>query len=436
MSEKNEIWKRITRSLESTLPEHEIETWFSKTTLKTLESHVAVIEVPHKFFATWLRDHYGDQIKKSFKEKLNVSPDLRFTYPRALEENIIYGAEKSRKNVTALHGQLNPSMTFSRFVVGRTNRFAYSAALEVAQKPATLYNPLFIFSELSLGKTHLLHAIGNHILSEGRSERFVCIPSDRFISDFMRAFRNKDIQTLREDYEEVGLFLIDDIQQFGGKRKIQEELIALLNKYIESGTQVVVTGNGSPARLKNLHERLKSRLEWGLLSEIQIPDQKTKVDIILKKAEEEDVIIPEDAAFFLANTTADIKGLVQKLVRLVTLSSIHQKKIDISTVKSLVKKAPALKVGVRDIQKLTAQYFNISIGDLLSNKKSHKISYPRQMAMYLCRKLTDLSFKEIGESFDKKDHSTVIYAVRRMEQEKDKGGEVSSDLKTLTNILT
>ena len=436
MPEKKEIWRRIIKRLESKVSRSELEMWFSQTTLKHFDPDLAVIEVPNKFFAGWLRDRYLTDLQESFKQGLNASPTIRFTYAAPSQDEKAQELPHNVAQDLGVHGQLDRMLTFGRFVVGSSNRFAYSSALEIAKRPALHYNPLYIFGEPSVGKTHLLHAIGNHIFNTDPSRKIIYVPAERFISDFSYALRSNKIPGFTEKYEDADVLLVDDIHLLAGKKKLQEELVSLFNRCLESEKQIAVTGIMPPGELQDLHERLKSRLQWGLLSEIQVPDQKTKIEIIQKRADEENLLIPDDVIFFLANTTNDLKTLIRTVIRLVMHASLSQQKVDISAVKSLIKEGPSQRPTVNEIQKSTARYFNISVSDLLSNKKKRKISYPRQMAMFLCRSFTNLSFTEIGEAFGKKDHATVIYAIRRIEKEKDDKKEVLADLANIKNLFT
>ncbi len=433
---KIKIWNQITTSLESTISKSEFDTWFSSTTLKKLDKELAVIEVPNKFIASWLRDNYIDKIHHSFKKSLNYLPEIRFIYSgsKPAEDTPKYKTKK--KSRTSLNHQLNPILTFSNFITTKSNRFASSLASEVADSPAENYNPLYIFSKPSSGKTHLLNAIGNQVLENNPFAKVIYVSLDQLSSDFATASRNRKFRKFREDYRNSDILLVDDIHLLTGREKLQKELITIFNYYYESKKQIVVGGQIPPGQIRNLLPELRSRLEWGLLSELPAPDHKTRMKIIKKKAKEEKIPIPDDVAFFLANSTTDLKTLIKHLISLAAYTSLNQREINISFVKSIIKNKQSLKVDVNDVQKLTATHFNISIADLLSNKKTHKFSYPRHMAMYLSRELTGLSFKEIARAFGNKDHSTIIYAVKRIEKDKEQKKVVMDDLNKLQNLLS
>ena len=437
MLKKKDIWDRITKGLESDISPSECQTWFSHTFLKKLDPKTAVIQVPNKFIANWLHDNYVDQIRESFKNNLNLIPEIRFIYSKiSTKQNTPENSRNLTSGLSLSHG-LNPVFTFDSFTTAKSNQFAYSSAWEVANRPADQYNPLFIYSKLSLGKTHLLNAIGNYILSNNPLTNIRYFSLDRFTSDFSLASKRRKLSEFRKTYKDLDLLLLDDIDMLRDREKSQDQLLDIFNAFFDSKKQIVLAGNKPPSQIRNLLPQLKSRMEWGLLSEIQIPDQKAKIKIIKNKAEQENLHLPDDVIFFLANSTNDLKTLVQYIISLETYASLYQRKIDMSTVKSIIKNRKTYnKITVRDIQKLTAGHFNLSLTELLSDKKKRRFSYPRQVAMYLSRELTDLSYKEIGREFGDKDHSTVIYAVKRIQRDKKQKRDVLDDINKLQNFLS
>jgi chromosomal replication initiator protein len=436
MSKKKDIWARLTRSLQSAIPQSEFRVWFACANLKNLTPDQAIIEVPNKFIASWLKDNYLTEIEKCFETTLSFLPEIRFTYTPKPHTQTKATHEPAKRARLVFPHQLNPSWTFANFITAKSNRFAYSSALEVANKPAQRYNPLYIFSRLSCGKTHLLNAIGNHVLANNPMAKVRYISAAQFSSDFSLAARNEKTTEFRTNYNNLDLLLLDDIHLVAGREKTQKELVNFFNVSWGSTKQITISGNRPPSQIPNLNPELRSRMQGGLLSEIGIPNQKTKMKIIKKKTQEEKLHIPEDAAFFLANTTRDLKTLMHNLVSLETYVSLYHREIDLSTVKSIVKDRHLHNLSLHDIQKLTAQYFDISLSDLISNKKGRRFSYPRQIAMYLSRKLTAFSLKEIGKAFGNKDHSTVIYAVNRVQRVKDLRQEVLDDIKRLEGFLS
>ena len=356
MQKKKEIWDRITTSLQSQIPESDFKTWFSHTTLNKIGPDLAEIEVPNRFIASWLYDNYVGQIQNSFKSNLNFSPQIRFSYGRSLNRRFLNDNiyQLPQNSITNLHDQLNPLLTFTSFITAKSNRFAYSSALEIANKPAHNYNPLYIFSKLSFGKTHLLNAIANHIINNNPLIKVRYDSAGRFSSNFLLASRNQNLTDFRQYYINLDFFILDDIHLLAGRKKSQTELISLFNLFYESQKQIVVAGNSPPRQIHSLIPQLRSRMEGGLITEIKAPDQKTKLKIIRKSAKEKKLQLPEDVAFFLANSTNDLKTVLKHMINLKIYTSHYQRKIDMSTVKSIINKRKSYKTSLSDIQKLIA----------------------------------------------------------------------------------
>ena len=428
MTKKKDAWERITKTLRVHLSPSEFDTWLAHTHLDKLEDSLAVIQVSNKFVANWLRDSYLTQIREAFRTCLNVLPEIQFNYNTPdTQLPVQHKANASNPEVSSSHS-LNPQWTFGNFVTGGSNRFARTLALEVSRQPGILYNPLYIFSKQSLGKTHLLNAVGNRILAEQRLKTVRYITADEFASEFLSARRTGKLLEFRQRFRTLELLLLDDVHRIGPNQKAQEEFITLFNSLYESKNQIMVAGNASPGKVNGLDPNFRSRLEWGLLSEIRPPDQKTKIKIIKQTLDQKDLRLPKDVVFFLAGITNDLKKLVEHLLRLKTYLQTNKQEIGISTVKSLIKRRPLPGLSVKDVQKTTAKYFNISLTDLISDKKTRQFSYPRQVAMHISRKLTNLSLKEIGKAFGDKHHATVIYALRRIEEDKQRKSEVLTDI--------
>ncbi len=435
MPKKKDIWSQITKHLQSKLPKSQFVTWFSRSALEKLDSDVAVISVPNKFVANWLADNYLTEIKKSFKSVSNHSPSIHFSYNHAssVEASRDFGYEESPRPL--LRHRLNPSMAFEHFVVGNHNRFACTSAQEVAENAAGQYNPLYMYSSPGLGKTHLLHAIGNHWLKRDPYAKIRYLSSDTFSSDFIYAIKNDKVDEFRTEYCTLDLMLFDDIHLLANREKTQEEFLFVFDSIYAMEKRVVITGNNPPHKLKNLNPQLKSRLGWGLLADIDLPDQGTKIEIVKKKAEEDNLHIPEDVVFFLANSSRDVKDLIKNVVKLETYSSLHTGDINISLVKAFMRDKHKNKIDLDDIKITTAAYFNISVMDLMSYKKKRVFSYPRQLAMYLARKHTSLSFKHIGVDFGHRDHSTVVHAIKRIEGSKERSEKILDDINKIENLL-
>jgi chromosomal replication initiator protein len=436
MREEVEIWQQVTRCLKKRVSRLDFNTWFSHTTLKKCNPDLAVIGVPNKFVAEWLRERYQIQIRKSFETVLNQAPQLLYSYDRPSNSMKQSSAILTENTYEPSKHHLDSSMTFKGFIVGDSNRFASLSALEVAKNPADQYNPLYIFSEPGLGKTHLLNAIGHHILSKDPQCNVRYITSNTFTSDFTYSIKTNTFDDFKQDHSDIDVLLFDDVHLLTQRRKTQEEFLILFNSLYQKKRQIVVTGDKPPNQIAKADPRLTSRLGWGLISEIAAPDQTMKIKIIENKGREDNIGIPDDVVFYLCTLSNNIKSLIRNITRIETYASLNNRNINISMAKSLIKDYRAMRIDIDDVKSITAGYFNIPLSELVSNKKKRIYSYPRQLAMYLCRKYTDLSLKKIGEAFGKKDHATVLYAVKRIDKYKQIKKEITHDLKTIENLLS
>jgi len=432
MSQRKDIWVDVSKNLESKMSRAEFKTWFSRASLKRFDPEVVVLGVPNKFVATWLNDNYLIDIKKSFKKIAKISPSIHFSFNHGGMEKEPREIEKSQ---SYLKRRLNPSMTFDNYITGGCNRFAWSTAQGVAEKKTEEYNLLYLYCMNGLGKTHLLHAIGNHRLKKSPRCRLRYLSSDTFSSDFTYCIKSDRLDDFRSEFEGLDLLLFDDIHHLANREKTQEEFLSIFNALYSQKKQLVITGDTVPNKLKDINPELKSRLGWGLLADIHDPDQGLKISIIQRKALEDNLKLAEDVVFFLSNSSGDIKNLLKNLIRVQTFASLSKEPVTISTVRTLMRDKNRSEINLEDIMTTTSGYFNISMSDLLSDKKKRAYSYPRQLAMYLARKYTDLSLKEIGDSFNHKDHSTVIHALRKIEKEKDVHKNVQKDLSKIESLL-
>jgi chromosomal replication initiator protein len=435
MSKKKDIWNQITKTLQPKLKKSEFNTWFSRARLQQLDPDLAIIAVPNKFVADWLQERYLPVLEKTFKRVLKHSPTIHFNFENPQSDSPVTTGSRNTDVQPVRGHNLNPAMTFKDFIIWDSNRFASSSAFEVANRPGSQYNPLYIYCSTGLGKTHLLHALGNHVLQENPLARIGFYTSETFTSEFTHSLKNGRLQELRDKCCKLDLFLFDDIQMLAHRKRTQDEFLFIFNSLYSAKAQIVVTGDRPPSELGKINIELKSRLGWGLLTEILPPELELKLAIVRRHADEDGLKIPDDVLFYLANSSPDIKNLLINIIKTSTYSSIHNNGLSISMVKSLTTRKHRGEITVDDIKKVTAGYFNISLSDLVSSKKKRVFSYPRQLAMYLTRKHTSLSYKEIGKALGPKDHSTVIYAVRRVEKQKDRNKPIKDDIKKIEDML-
>jgi chromosomal replication initiator protein len=429
MTTETGTWTLITENLKTKVSSSNIKTWFSNTNLTRLDNNIAVIEVSNKFVAAWLRDNYLDEIKRSFKSILKETPEIQFQYSQKKDAPAIKKDNEGPKN------NLNRSMTFDNFIVGEYNKFAFSSAVEVSNGNGIYYNPLFIFSKSGHGKTHLLNAIGNFIVNKDNSLKVKYIHSKNFISDFNHALISKNFNEFKKIYHDLDVFLFDDVDYLKNK-KIQDEFLSIFNKLYDDKKQIIITGETQPNKFINLKEQLTSRLGWGLIAEIKEIDQKNKHNIIRYILKNKNITLPNDIIFYLNKSTNNIKILLKNIIRIEAYLSLNNGDINISLIKSLIKDDNNTNLSIKDIQLLTSGYFNISISDIISDKKSSKYSYPRHLSMYLCKKYTGISFKDIGYQFGNRDHSTIIYAIKKIDGLKNKKKSIINDLRNIENLLT
>jgi len=457
------LWDRILTSLQLKINRQSFNTWLKPTQQLAFAEDTLHVEVPSLLFADWISRNYLPLIQESARAIEGGELRLHFTSRqpgasarpapaggRALSEGraqaeggrttvVSYGDPPPLRGNLSRHSTspevpalgplgtgLNPRYSFDSFVVSSCNQFAHAAAAAVAQQPSSAYNPLYIYGGVGLGKTHLMQAIGNRVLRSKVGIRHLYISSETFMNELINSIRFEKTIDFKERYRNVDLLLVDDIQFLAGKERTQEEFFHTFNALYESQKQIVITSDCPPRDIPTLEERLRSRFEWGLIADIQPPDLETKVAILKKKAEAEGVLLPEDVSLFIAGgVRSNIRELEGSLIRLVAYASLTGRPIDLAmaqdTLKDLMEDR-ARTVTLEAIQKVVAGHFHIKTMELKSRNNSKHISFPRQVAMYLCKRLTDKSLPAIGSAFGGKHHTTVIHAVRKIEamRERDK----------------
>ena len=334
---------------------------------------------------------------------------------------------------------LNPKYTFDTFVVGNNNRFAHAAALAVAEAPASSYNPLFIYGGVGLGKTHLMHAIGNEILKHDHSAKILYVTSEKFTNQLINAIRDNTTENFRNCYRNVDVLLIDDIQFIAGKERIQEEFFHTFNTLHESGKQIILSSDRPPKEMKLLEDRLKSRFEWGLIADISNPDYETRLAILRKKAQSDSIVIDDmilsNIATKIDTNIRELEGVLNKMIAKASLThsplTLEMAEKAINDIISQKEKV----VSVESIQEVVAKYFNINAKDLKSSKRSNDLAYPRQIAMYLCRDIAQMQLARIGECFGKRDHTTVMHACRKIEKEIKENSNTKLIVDSVKNLL-
>jgi chromosomal replication initiator protein len=441
----NEIWSQVLSLVSEKISQKSFDIWLKPLTLLDMNENQVQLEVPNKFFKDWIAENYLSLIKEVLLDNTGRHYSI-FLKLKALNEEITEKAKEPAKSEPYRFARqpikedgLNPNYTFDAFVVGSCNQFAHAAALAVANLPAKNYNPFFIYGGVGLGKTHLLNAIGNHITQNDPTTKVSYISSEKFTNELINSLRYEKMTDFRNKYRNKDVLLIDDIQFLGGKERTQEEFFHTFNALYDSHKQIVITSDKLPKDIPGLEERLRSRIAWGLIADIQPPDIETKVAILCKKAELYNISFTNEVGLFLASQLgSNIRELEGALTRLRAYASLTGSEITVSLAKETLRDLIGDRqkiISIENIQKAVALLYNISVSDLKSSKKLKIYSLPRQISMYLCRVMTKASFPEIGAKFGGKDHSTVIHAYRQIEKKTNEDREIKRIIETLKSEL-
>ncbi|MGN1000785.1 MAG: chromosomal replication initiator protein DnaA [Bacilli bacterium] len=437
MDEKK-IWTTVLSKIKEEINSLSFQTWFEETELYKLDKNIAKIIVPYAIHKNHIMNNYRDIIVENLYELTQISYELELLLKEDIEEDKIenikeinnFNSESVNIESNFIDSNLNSKYTFENFIVGNSNKFAHAAALAVAENPGKMYNPLFIYGNSGLGKTHLMHAIGNYIVKNS-NKKVLYVTSEQFVSDFI-GINKKDengtnfsyVDFFKQKYRNIDVLIIDDIQYLGGATETQKEFFHTFNTLYGDNKQIIISSDRSPDDLKILEDRLRTRFCWGLPVDIYPPDFELRVAILKKRILGEAINkeIPDQVIEYMAsNLGSDIRQLEGAVTRLVAYSTIMGSEIDlnlaIEALKDYINKGVSEKNNVNKIQKVVAEYFQISVEDLKSKKRNSNISFPRQIAMYLCRKFTDESFPKIGIEFGGKDHSTVMHSCEKIEKE-------------------
>lgn len=467
------IWHDVLIELGHHVPAVEFRTWFKQIKPLGLEDGNLLLGVPHSFAKDWLKNHYSGVIERVLHELGADSAHVIFevseqsaTQEQLFQENGKHSDEDKLEtsvvagsatggvtgqdtaasldngnldDANAMQGRLNVKYVFDNFVVGPNNNLAHAAAKAVAEAPGRAYNPFFIYGESGLGKTHLMHAVGHAVLSQHRNQRTAYVTTEEFTNGLINAIRSKQMVEFRNRFRNVDVLLVDDVQFIAGKESTQEEFFHTFNALYESGKQIILSSDRPPKDIPTLEKRLRTRFEWGLITDLQAPELETRIAILKMNAEQRGVHVPEDVLEMIARQiSTNVRELEGALVRTIVYSSLNKVALNRSNASlalSNVFNADNSEVSMHDILEATAESFNISSQDILSKGRRAEIVLPRQLAMYLIRDLTDHSFPEIGQFFNGRDHSTVMYAVQKIEKALAKNGEFEDEIRKIKNVL-
>jgi chromosomal replication initiator protein len=422
------LWDDVLSALKPQLNDESYELWFKPVKPVSLDTGCLVVQVPNPFFSDWMRDHYKERIEQLLQERVGQPVSLSFEVVPGLSTPPAQIPTVSTVPVVVSHlpehptleTHLNPRYTFDSFVVGHSNRFAQAASQAVAKDPGKAYNPLFLYGGVGLGKTHLMHAIGHHMIKTNPRSRVLYTTSEKFINEFIDSLRFEKMAQFRQKYRNLDCLLIDDIQFLVDKESSQEEFFYTFNTLYDSRKQIVISSDRPPKEIPTLQERLITRFEWGVVADIQAPDLETRIAILRAKAEAEHLYVPEDVTLFLAShVRSNIRELEGSLIRVVAHASLTAVPLTVDSAREtlrdmLAREEAAAPVSLEKIQEVVARHYHVEIQDMKSRRRTDAIAFPRQIAMYLARELTDLSTTHIGDAFGGKDHTTVMHATNKI----------------------
>jgi chromosomal replication initiator protein len=420
------LWDEVASRLKGALNEATFGSWFGNAEGAALTDDAFSISVPNDFTREWIEGHFLGLIRAAVKDATGHERRIHLSVrdesgSHEVVDGIALEPPSHRAPEPAASGSMSLKYTFDLFVIGSSNRFAHAAALAVAEAPAQAYNPLFIYGGTGLGKTHLLQAVGQYVGAHGNGLTSRYVTSETFMNDFINSLRDKRIEGFKQRYRTYDVLLVDDVQFFEGKERIQEEFFHTFNSLYEAGRQIVISSDRPPKEIATLEERLRSRFEWGLITDIQPPDLETRIAILRKKEKTDRIHVPDpDVLTYVAErVTTNIRELEGALTRVVAFSSLTGRLMSVELAEDVLKdvfpQGQAVEISIRRIQETVSERFGMTVNELCSAKRSQSIAYPRQVAMYLSRALTDSSLPKIGKEFGGRDHTTVMHANAKIE---------------------
>ena len=440
MEEKTNPWLQIILDVKKKIDADSFETWFEPTAYIGQERDCLYIKVPNPYFKDWISFHFSSHINESSQKIFSKTYDIKYILDESPSSFMRRSPEERRtKSGMLLNPNLNPHYTFENFVVGSCNQFAHAASMAVVKNPAKSYNPLYIYGGSGLGKTHLMNAIGHFTLHNDARLKILYITTEKFMNDLINHLQYGKILDFRQKYRSVDVLLMDDIHNLSGKDRTKEEFFHTFNHLYDNQKQIVISSDCQPREIPGLEERFRSRFEWGLIADLKPPDIETRIAILRKKAELEGVDLPESVALFIADKVhSNIRELEGYLRRVVAFSSLKGEKIELDLAKESLKDlldSTSRIVTVEKIQKLVCHKYKIKLAQLKAKNNSPKFSFPRQIAMYLAKKLTDTSMPEIGKKFGGKHHTTVLHSLRKIERMREENSDFDKEINSLLNFI-
>jgi chromosomal replication initiator protein len=441
-----DLWDAALGNIEKKISKPSFDTWLKSTKAHSLQGDLLVITAPNEFARDWLEERYSNLISSILAEITGEELEVKFIIPQNQSEEeadfptLQKKPKRVEEHVELQQNVLNTKYTFDTFVIGSGNRFAHAASLAVAEAPAKAYNPLFIYGGVGLGKTHLMHAIGHYVLDHNPAAKVVYLSSEKFTNEFINSIRDNKAIEFRNKYRNVDVLLIDDIQFLAGKESTQEEFFHTFNTLHEESKQIIISSDRPPREIPTLEDRLRSRFEWGLITDITPPDLETRIAILRKKARAEGLDIPNEVMLYIANQIdTNIRELEGALIRVVAYSSLINKDINADlaseALRDIIPSSKPKIVTILDIQKIVGQNYSIKLEDFKAKKRTKSVAFPRQIAMYLSRELTDFSLPKIGEEFGGRDHTTVIHAHEKISKLLQTDSQLQKQVKEIKEML-
>ncbi len=444
MENIDQLWLAALEKIEQKVSKPSFDTWLKNTKAVELNKSMLIIAAPNEFARDWLENQYTIVISEVLEEVTGSKLETKFIIPDSLADGERAATnnktKKEANNQDTPKSMLNDKYTFDTFVIGAGNRFAHAASLAVAEAPAKAYNPLFIYGGVGLGKTHLMHAIGHYVREHNPNAKVAYITSEKFTNEFINAIMDNKSNSFRNKYRNIDVLLIDDIQFIAGKESTQEEFFHTFNALHEESKQIIISSDRPPKEIPTLEDRLRSRFEWGLITDITPPDLETRIAILNKKAKAEGLEIPNEVMLYIANQiNTNIRELEGALIRVVAYSSLINQDIDASlaaeALKDIIPSNKPKVITIEGIQEVVSKKYSIRMEDFAAKKRTKSIAFPRQIAMYLSRELTDLSLPKIGEEFGGRDHTTVIHAHEKIAKMIEKEMEFNSEIDELIETI-
>ena len=420
----NDVWNRTLELLKGEMTEISFNTWILTIEPMAIDSNTITLGVPADFQKGILESRYSYLIKNALRQITHKDYNIYFSTPS--QTPVKPAVQEYTEDTSGLF--LNPKYTFDTFVIGNGNRFAHAASLAVSEAPAKAYNPLFLYGGVGLGKTHLMHAIGHFVLSQNPALKVLYVSSEKFTNELINAIKDDKNEEFRYKYRNIDVLLIDDIQFIGGKERTQEEFFHTFNALYEANKQIIISSDKPPKDITTLEERLRSRFEWGLIADIAPPDLETRIAILRKKAQLENLDVPDDVMVFIADKVAsNIRELEGAMNRVIAYSALTENRINVDMAIEALKdmfNSKAVVINSKTIQEAVSRYFHLKTDELKSKRRSRDVSFPRQIAMYLCREMTDMSLPKVGDEFGGRDHTTVIHACEKINHDMANSAEL------------